>query len=476
VSKPLKPYDSYRAFPSIWCSRIPAHWEIKRLGALLRERGEVNRDLRIVQVLSLLRDIGVIPYEEKGNIGNKKSEDIARYKIVRENDLVLNSMNVIIGSVGRSRYEGCLSPVYYVLTPRDSTFSPHFVERLFQVKSFQQSLIRIGYGILNHRMRIPMELLKSESLPVPSEEEQEAIVRFIRHLDHRVNRLIKAKRKLIELLNEQKQAIIHRAVTRGLDPSVSLKPSGIPWIGDIPQHWDTLLFGRLLTRVEQGWSPVAAEGELALDQWAVLTLSAVRRGTFNRFAIKPVSLTANIPTGIEVCDGDVLLTRSNTRDRVGDVCIVRTPRAKTILCDLIYRLQVRAGAIAPEFLVYQLLSRVGRGQIERDARGSSGTMPKISQRHIKSWRILLPPRDEQQRIVEGIDADSAPMDIAISRLEREIELLREYRTRLVADVVTGQLDARHLNLPDVIDEPVSLSDELDDCDDVPDDDLVEAEV
>jgi type I restriction enzyme, S subunit len=155
-----------------------------------------------------------------------------------------------------------------------------------------------------------------------------------------------------------------------------------------------------------------------------------------------VSVSASIPTGIEVRDGDVLLTRSNTLDRVGDACIVRGPRAKTILCDLIYRLRMRTGAIVPEFLVYQMLSRVGRGQIERDARGSSGTMPKISQRHIKSWRILLPPMDEQQRIVECIDADSAPVNAAISRLEREIELLREYHTRLVADVVTGKFDVR----------------------------------
>jgi type I restriction enzyme S subunit len=299
-------------------------------------------------------------------------------------------------------------------------------------------------------MRIPMELLKCEPFPVPPPDEQAAIVRFLDWANGRLERAIRAKRKAIALLNEQRQAILHRAVTRGLDPSIPLKPSGIPWLGDIPRHWDTPLFGRLLTRVEQGWSPVAAEGELALEQWAVLTLSAVRRGVFNPFAIKPLSLTAKIPKGIEVGDGDVLLTRSNTRDRVGDVCIVRGARAKTILCDLIYRLQVRAGAIVPEFLVYQLLSRVGRGQIERDARGSSGTMPKISQGHIKAWRTLLPPMDEQRRIVEGIDADIAPVNAAVSRLEREIDLLREYRTRLVADVVTGKFDVRKAaaRLPD----------------------------
>ena len=153
------------------------------------------------------------------------------------------------------------------------------------------------------------------------------------------------------------------------------------------------------------------------------------------------------------------------------MCIVRAPRPKTILCDLIYRLQVRTGAIVPEFLVYQLLSRVGRWQIERDAKGSSGTMPKISRRHIKSWRILLPPLVEQQHIAKTIDMDCTPLNSAISRLEREIELLREYRTRLVADVVTGKLDVREAAArlpdeapPDIVEDDADLSDEVEAAD------------
>ncbi len=463
----LKPYAEYKESDAPWFGDVPGHWKIKRLGSVFAERSETNEKYEVAEVLSVLKDIGVIPYSEKGRIGNKQSEDIGRYKIVRPDDLVVNCMNVIIGSVGRSRYIGCLSPVYYVLKRRQSENLPRYLELVFQHKSFQRSLVRIGNGILAHRMRIPMEKLKAETFPLPPPDEQAAIVRFLDWANGRLEQAIRAKRKVIALLNEQKQAVIHRAVTRGLDPSVPLKPSGISWLGDIPQHWGTPLFGRLLTQVEQGWSPVAAEGELALDQWAVLTLSAVRRGVFNPSAIKPVSLAASIPRGIEVGDGDVLLTRSNTRDRVGDVCIVRTPRARTILCDLIYRLKVRTGAIIPEFLIYQLLSRVGRGQIERDARGSSGTMPKISQGHIKSWRILLPPVEEQLRIAEGIDADCAPVTTAISRLEREIELLREYRTRLVADVVTGKLDVREAAArlpdeapPDTVGDDTDLPDEV----------------
>jgi len=290
---------------------------------------------------------------------------------------------------------------------------------------------------------------------LPPPEDQAAIVRFVEYVGWQVGRAIRAKKKLIALLNEQKQVIIHRAVTRGVEPTVPLKSSGIPWLSDIPEHWKAPLLGRCIIRVEQGWSPVAAEGELAPDQWAVLMLSSVRRGIFNPSAIKPISPTAEVPTGIEVANGDFLLTRSNTRERVGDVCIVRSVRPGTILCDLIYRLHIRDDLVDPQFLAYQLLSPYGRTQIERDARGSSGTMPKISQRHIKSWRVLLPPIGEQRSIVSAIDGDTIKLNDLILDTQKEIDLIREYQIRLIADIVTGQLDVGEVSrtLPAAVDAP-----------------------
>ena len=136
----LKPYPEYKESGSPWLGRIPAHWNLPRLGSVLRERGETNEQKQVTQVLSVLKDVGVIRYEEKGNIGNKKSDDIGRYKIVRLDDIVVNCMNVIIGSVGRSRYLGCLSPVYYVLTRRFDADDPRYLAAVFSAKPFQLSL------------------------------------------------------------------------------------------------------------------------------------------------------------------------------------------------------------------------------------------------------------------------------------------------------------------------------------------------
>jgi type I restriction enzyme S subunit len=255
-------------------------------------------------------------------------------------------------------------------------------------------------------------------------------------------RYVRAQRRLIGLLEEQKRALIQRAVTRGLDPDVPLKDSGVEWLGKIPAHWDLRVLSPLLENIEQGWSPVAAEGEITDDQWVVLTLSAVKKGVFHPEAIKPISRSADIPANIEVKSGDFLLTRSNTRQLVGDVCIVDNVRSRTLLCDLIYRLRIQDSILHPRFLMYWLLSPFGRLQIEAVARGSSQTMVKLSQGHIKNWKVPLPPLHQQILIANHLDKFSQKWQSYLTKLERRIDLIREYRTRLIADVVTGKLDVR----------------------------------
>lgn len=176
----------------------------------------------------------------------------------------------------------------------------------------------------------------------------------------------------------------------------------------------------------------------------------MRRGRFEATAIKPIARDANVPEEIEIHNDDLLLTRSNTRERVGDVCVVEGVRRKTILCDLIYRLRINRNVLASKFLMLQLLAPFGRVQIERDARGSSGTMPKISQGHIRSWRVVLLPLEEQLRIVEDVETATTSIATATDKAQRHITLLREHRTRLIADVVTGKLDVREAaaKLPD----------------------------
>jgi type I restriction enzyme S subunit len=448
----LKPYAEYKESGLPWLGRCPRHWNVRRTKILFHER--VQKGFPNEPLLAATQTKGVVKKEDYETRTVTAQKDLHLLKLVEVGDYVI-SLRSFQGGIEVAHCRGIISPAYTVLKPQKQAVSRYY-SHFFKAKPFIDSLSLFVTGI-REGQNIDYERLSRAEMPMPPKDEQAAIVRFLDHANRKIDGWVRAKRKLIGLLNEQKQAIIHRAVTRGLYPDVLLKPSGIPWLGDIPTHWDTPLLGRCLTHIEQGWSPVGAEGELGERQWCVLTLSAVRRGVFDPEAIKPVSKSADIPRDIEVANGDLLLTRSNTRDRVGDVCLVKDVRHRTLLCDLIYRLTLRKGAFVPQFLVYQLLCPLGRGQIEKDARGSSGTMPKISQSHIKAWRVLLPPPEEQQAIVELIEIESGPIDTAIARTEREIALMQEYRTRLTADLVTGKLDVREAaaNLPEAPAEPAA---------------------
>jgi type I restriction enzyme, S subunit len=217
VTRGLDPNVRLKPSGVDWIGDLPQHWEVRRLGLLLRERGETNADGAVTQVLSLLRARGVIPYEEKGNVGNKKSEDITRYKVVRPNDVVVNCMNVIIGSVGLSRLSGCLSPVYYVLETRSDLDDPRYLNGIFQCRPFQRNLTRIGKGILAHRMRIPMELLKSELLPRPPAEEQKRIVNVIDETQRVTEVAVAQAEREIALFREYRTRLIADVVTGKLD-------------------------------------------------------------------------------------------------------------------------------------------------------------------------------------------------------------------------------------------------------------------
>lgn len=209
-----------------WLGSFPDHWDIARLGSLLEERGEVNHDGHVTQVLSLVRKRGVMRYEDKGNIGNKKSEDVTRYKIVRNGDIVLNSMNVIIGSVGLSEYTGCLSPVYYVLKPRSSAHSSAYFNALFQIERFHSSLVRFGKGILAHRLRIPMIELKTVMLPVAPPAEQAEIAERVATATQVLRSSLGAIEREIALLKEYRVKLISDVVTGKLD--VTKEAAGLP--------------------------------------------------------------------------------------------------------------------------------------------------------------------------------------------------------------------------------------------------------
>ena len=446
----LRPYNAMKDTGVPWLGEVPNHWEMPRLGAILRERGETNDNNCITDVLSVLRDRGVIPYAEKGNVGNKKSDDIRRYKIVRPDDIVVNCMNVIIGSVGLSRFTGCLSPVYYVLMRRSQSDDPRYLNAYFQTKPFQLSLVRIGNGILAHRMRIPMELLKCEPFPRPPADEQVAIVRFINHYDRKIRRYIRAKQKLIKLLEEEKQAIIHRAVTRGLDPNVRLKSSGVEWLGNIPQHWG-FNRGKFYFKEVDVRSTSGKEELLSVSHITGVTPRSLKN--INMFK-------AESYIGYKLCNPGQIAVNTMW----AWMAAIGVSKYHGVISSSyhIYE-QIRFQRFNDDFLDLLLRSTSYKNLYRVNSTGITSSRLRLYPEDFLNIKFLCPPKEEQESIIARVKDKTSSLVTAIARAEQETVLLREYHTRLIADVVTGKLDVREAaaQLPDEPEEP-QLPEEIED--------------
>lgn len=272
---------------------------------------------------------------------------------------------------------------------------------------------------------------------LPTLAEQQAIANFLDRETTQIDALIAAKQRLLGLLAEKRRALITHAITRGLNADVPLRDSGLPWLGEVPAHWQVERLRWFILSLEQGWSPQAEEREPTTDQWAVLKLNAVNSGTFDDTKVKALPPELEVPKSLEIRIGDFLITRANTPELVGDVCYVERTRAQLMLSDLIYRCRLAENKLDGSFLNLVLLTPVGRMQVESDARGSSASMVKISQEHIRDWVIPVPPLDEQRAIVAQINAETKNLDDLRAATERTLHLLKERRAALIAAAVTG---------------------------------------
>lgn len=414
-----------------WIGKIPIDWEKKRLKAVLCERNVSNNPIKTDFILSLTNDRGVIPYTEKGESGNKSKDDLTGYKLAYPNDIVLNSMNVIIGSVGLSKYYGCVSPVYYMLYPRYENDCVRYYNYLFQTRELQSKLKGYGNGIMEIRMRIPMSKLNTVELPIPPYNVQYYIADYLDEKCSEIDNIIEKKQLIIEKLGQYRLSVISEMMVDSAYPLVSL--------------------GKCIDKMEQGWSPSPSEKNQESD-WNVLSLAAVKEGRFNKTEIKPFSGDKSRCERIKVNKGDFLLTRSNTREYVGAVCLVDDVFENTIFSDLIYRIIFNTHFLLPSFALYYFQSAYARQQIERDAHGSSSTMVKITHKDISNWKISLPSIEQQKIISKRLHTlDIAVMNEMDKRI-LEINKLIAYKKTLIYEVVTGKKTYIYEKIGDMGDE------------------------
>ena len=438
----LKPYPEYKESGLPWLGRCPKNWSIRRTKILFHERA--HKGFPNEPLLAATQTKGVVKKEDYETRTVTAQKDLHLLKLVEVGDYVI-SLRSFQGGIEVAHCRGIISPAYTVLKPRKQATSGYY-SHFFKAKPFIDSLSLFVTGI-REGQNIDYERLSRAELPMPSEEEQAAIVRFLDHANRKIDGFIRAKRKLIGLLNEQKQAIIHRAVTRGLHPDVPLKPSGIPWLGDIPKHWEALALKRwVVTRITDGphETPVLLESGISF-----MSAESMVNGKldFNRrrgFISKEVH-----ETFCRKCRpqrDDIFMCKSGAT--TGKVAIVETDEPFSVWSPLAL-IRVDRRRVLPRLLFFVLQSGYIRRQVQDLS--SYGTQPNLAMGAMARIVVAMPPIAEQPQLLRDVEADLVPIDTAIARTEREIALMQEYRTRLTADLVTGKLDVREAaaHLPDL---------------------------
>jgi len=420
----LKPYPNYRKSDLPWAGYLPSAWSTERAKWLFTK---MDRPVRPEdEVVTCFRDGMVTLRKNRRLRGFTEATFESGYQGIRKGDLVIHGMDAFAGAIGVSDSDGKGTPVYNVCQPRPGVI-PHYYAQTLREMSQSGWILALAKGIRERSTDFRFEMFGNQRVPLPSQDEQLAIVKFLESANGRLDRAIRAKRKVIALLNEQKQAIIHRAVTRGIDSSVFLKPSGISWLGDIPKHWDARR-SKYVYREVDNRSESGEETHLSMSQ---------KFGLIPYSQIEEKRLVSESYAGAKLCEkGDLVLNR--LKAHLG-----------------VFALAPERGLVSPDYTVLRPLQEIEaryfeavyrspacRVELRKRTKGIVQGFWRLYTDDFYDIRVPFPPVEEQKRIIAQLDIDLSGINTAISRLEREIDLLREYRTRLVADVVTGKLDVR----------------------------------
>ena len=410
-------YDKYKDSGIAWIGEIPEHWCLALVKSIFNRRTKKNNPILTEERLSLSIEKGVTLYSEKTTNLDRFKEDFTQYQIAYPNDIVLNSMNMIVGAIGISHYLGCVSPVYYVITPKDKNINVKYYGYLlnnFRIRNLYHALgegiyaIDRGEGRINTcRLKVSYDKFGSIIIPIPSINEQQSIAAYLDQKCGEIDELITLQEKMITKLQGYKQSVITEAVTKGLDKNVPLKDSGIEWIGEIPEHWE-------VKRLKNVCSQINIKENSKRNSLPYIGLENIESGSGRYIdTISEIEGMAN-----RFCKNNVLFGK------------LRPYLSKVYLAE-------KDGICSPEFIVYDTKSNNSRfihklllSQPFIDVVNSStygAKMPRANGEFINNIYVQIPPLSEQQSIADYLDQRCSEIDELISIKQQKIEKLKEYK-------------------------------------------------
>ena len=438
----LRPYEDMRPTRLEWLPELPATWELHRAKYSFRESDERSVTGE-EELLSVSHKTGVTPRREK-TVTMFMAESYVGHKLCRPGDIAVNTMWAWMAALGVARHVGLVSPSYGIYRPRPTNpFEPRYLDYLLRTEVYRAEYIRSSRGITTSRLRLyPPDFLRIP-LVQPSLDEQRLIIWFLDRHGAQTAKFIRTKKQLIALLNEQKQAIIYRAVTRGLDPSVQRKPSRIPWLGDVPDHWEVKRL-KWATRLQRGYD-LPADNRLP-GPYPVVSSG----GVIDRHA----EFKAKAP--------GVVMGRYGSTDAVFYIENDFWPHNTSLFV-------TNFQGNFPRWCYYLLRT------ISKADHSGKSAVPGVDRKDLFDIVVAVPSYEEQVKIVAGIENRTLKLNSAISKIENEVATVQEFHTGLTADVVTGKVDIRKVAeaLPDYVGgpEPLEEADGIDRFEDSSSDDF-----
>ena len=421
------PYPAYKPSGVPWLGDVPQHWEVLRLSSVSQPKSVVNQQHR--ELLSVYLNLGVVRFsdvDEKRT--NPTSLDLSRYQAVDPGDFVLNNQQAWRGSVGVSNHEGIVSPAYLVLA-LSSKLDPQFADLLFRDKSMVGQYVVCSKGVGTIQRNLYWPHLKSVQTLIPPLPEQRAIVRYLDHVDERIQRYVAAKEKLIVLLEEEKQAVVNRAVTRGLDPNVRLKPSGVDWLGDVPEHWEIRRSNRLFSPRRE----LARPNDIQLS--ATQAYGVIPQDEYEeKVGRKIVKISLHLDKRRHVEMDDFVISMRSFQGGLERAWTAGCIRSSYIVLRSVTQVDVGFFSFVFKSKAY-IQALQATANFIRDGQD-------LTFNNFRAVDLPYPPREEQRKLAMALGEATANINASITRARRQIELLQEYRTRLISDVVTGKLDVR----------------------------------
>lgn len=428
----MKRYEVYKAVQPLWNMTFPEHWEVLPLCSMAEEKSICN--CTELELLSVYLDAGVVPFSKRTEKRtNATSKDISKYQRVDPGDFVLNNQQAWRGSVGVSKYTGITSPAYIVLSMNDQ-LTTEYANYLFRSAIMVDQYLVRSKGVGSIQRNLYWQELKRASVLVPPRDEQNQIVRYLDWQVSQINHLIHGYQKQIELLEERKKALIDDAVIKGIDNRINLVQSGYEIIGDIPSHWKVQKLRMLLKAVSIKNHPKEQLLSVVREKGIIVRNTESKEDNHNYI---PEDLS-----GYKFVEcGDFVINKMKAWQGsygVSKYTGIVSPAYYVFKLSFAY----------PDFFHYAIRSK---RYVQFFANASDGIRVgqwDLSIDRMKEIPFIVPPEAEQKQIVEYILKESEKIDRAIPALQKEIELLREYRTRLISDVVTGQIDVRNVVIPE----------------------------